>query len=67
MKIRIDNVGSNGRVIYSNNIDVDRQLIYYNNVINKEVDTIKEIGVRYDSLLNRSKSFTIKRLTKCLR
>lgn len=67
MKIRIDNVSSDGRIIQTTEINSDVPLAYYKNVVPPEVDTIKEIGVRYDSVLGKSKKFIFEHLMKDLR
>jgi|GEM_PF-2848802 len=67
MKIRIDNVGGDGHVIRTTEIDPNVPLAYYKNVVSPEVDTIKEIGVRYDSASGRSKKFIFEHLMKDLR
>ena len=67
MKMRVDNVGSDGHVIRTSEIDADVPIAYYKNVVSPEVDTIKEIGVRYDSVSGRSKKFVFEHLMKDLR
>ena len=67
MTMRVDNVGSDGHIIRTMEIDAGLPLAYYKNVVSPEVDTIKEIGVRYDSLSGRSKKFVFEHLMKDLR
>ena len=66
-KIRVDNVGGDGRIIQTKEIDADVPLAYYKNVASPEVDTIKEIGVRYDSVSGKSKKYILEHLMKDLR
>jgi hypothetical protein len=61
VKLRVDNIGQGGRIVKTSDIDINWQIVSFNNLVTKDVDTIKLVGVRYDSVLQRNKTFIIVR------
>ena len=63
-RIRIENIGHRGQVLHSEDIDPQYPFNFYSNLIGKDVDTVKLIAERYDSVMANSKYFFIVRPTK---
>jgi antitoxin component YwqK of YwqJK toxin-antitoxin module len=67
MAVRIENVGKDGRILHSANIGAENQFAHYKNIIGNNVDSIKEIGVVYDTTMKKLETFTNVLVTKYFR
>jgi hypothetical protein len=63
-KIRIENIGHHGQVLHSADIDPQYPFNFYSNLIGEDVDSVKLIAERYDSVMAKSKYLIIVQPTK---
>jgi MORN repeat variant len=61
LQLKIDNIGRSGQIVKTQNVETKEQLVYFNNLVTKDVDTIKLTGIRYDSAADKKRTFIIVR------